>query len=103
MDEAVKKTEAELPTVDSAGTPVLFVDGIHGMQFKDGVATINCTQAIFPTPNSGVDPFVNTVVRLVMPLPVFIRIADWFGETRDHLVESGIAQVQQEGDDGQRR
>jgi hypothetical protein len=84
---AAPKTER---VIDTVNTPTIYANGIYGMQLRDGVATINLTQHVFPAPGSDLgEPFNQTVLRLAIPVPAFVKFADWFMDTKAHLIASG--------------
>lgn len=94
-NEAKKET-----IVDSTSVPSVFVDGIHGMSMRDSVVVINMTSYVHPAPNSDLgEPFNQVVQRLTMPAAAFVRIADWFSDTKERMVKDGVIKIQTEAND----
>ena len=75
-DDAAEKTgEPTIQLLDSENTPTIFVDGIHGMQIRDGVLSLNLTRNIFGVPKSNMDgTHTEAVARLKIPLNAYLRI-----------------------------
>lgn len=86
--------------VDTYATPTLLVDGIRGLQVRDGIVTINMMRHSYATPTSEVEGhFEETVCRLAMPFPAFVRIAGYFHDSVERLREQGIVPPAEEPKD----
>lgn len=77
---------------DSFDTPTILVDGIHGMQFRDGMIQFNFTLSQFAVPGSEVEgQFLSSVTRVVMPLTAFYRISDYLKDRKEEMERGGLA------------
>ena len=79
------------------GVDHVFASGIAGMEVQDGVATLNFTRSVYPAPGSEIKSTYNRVVlKMAVPLPAFIRMAEWFENTnrevRERMAEPAEAQ-----------
>ena len=84
----------QMPVVDRESTQTLFVDGIHGMTILENVVFLNLTRTTPSAPGSNLPPlFVDTVVRLAIPLGAFVRIANYFQQNLEGMSASGLVQV----------
>lgn len=79
------------PTIiDTPNTPTLFVEGIRGMQIRDGVAVLNLTEHVYPANGLSDPEYDKTVVRLAMSISAFVRMSEWFADTTKGLLEQGV-------------
>ena len=94
-----------VPVRDRLDVPTYLVDGIRGMSVHDGMVTLNMMLNTFGTPGGDLDgSFENTVCRMAMPLPAFVRIAHYFNnqlellERDKHIKRAGDAFAEDTGD-----
>ena len=98
-DQVAVESVKEEFVKDDFTAPTFFVDGIFGMQLRDGVAVLNLSQHVFPAPQSdGGEAFNSVVLRLAIPAPAFVRMVDWFVSAKVALIEQGaVIPVEQSG------
>jgi hypothetical protein len=92
---------ATLPVKDRETTGTLYIDGVHGMTVVESMVMLNLTRTTTTAPGSGLEPiFIDTVVRLAIPILAFARIAELLKLNLDELVKQGALSVTLPSDDG---
>ena len=98
MAEAVDQNVVRV--VDREDTPTLFVEGIRGMQVRDGVAILNLVEHIYSAAAVDDAGYDKTVVRLALSLPAFVRFADFFSSIKERLISEGAVTIEAPKPDG---
>lgn len=102
MSDEKVVADTEVAIVDSTEVETVFVDGIHGLQLRDGVVSINMTRYTFPAPKSNLkDPLNQVVLRMAIPAPAFVRFAEWFQQTKQKMVDDGAIVIHEQEDDAE--
>ena len=92
----VDKNEPKKRAFDSETTPIIFSDGIHGMQVRDGMVSFNLTTDVFPVPRSAIEGgYTQAVARLVIPLNAYVRMVQYLQKSLQEFEKENIIQVEE--------
>lgn len=83
--------EPHLRTIDSKYTPTIFVDGVHGMQYREDVVFVNLTRRIYGVPGSDIEgDSTEAVARLAIPIRSYLRIVNFMYESLTVMENEGV-------------
>lgn len=76
--------------IDHPDAPDVYMDGFHGILVRDGVVRLNLYRDHAPPADTDGRLERHVVARLLMPLPVFLRVAEASARIVKDLEKDGI-------------